>query len=210
MKKRVTRLPIKIADALTGANATPGSCSPRAPLPRTAVMRKQARQPVPEGCGAVLFAVGLTRGASVVARRPVGVIAIALLAAWTLFDSMLSLATPAVIAGEAFGYVSMVVPFGAALVASDQISRARTVPSPWRRAPMWVLAVQTLAWGDPQIALANATQGGVLLGDLLAPVGLISLLLGTVGLGTVAVALAAKQRPSTVQVFRSFNGGENA
>lgn len=155
----------------------------------------------------LLFAIGLSPGASVVARRPLGVTAMVIVAAWPLvafvISSLLALNEP----GDGsmiYGYVALIVPAGAGLVAAVQIARAAVLPSPWRWAPAWALAVQAAAWAIPNVIIVaagpEAIQG---LANVLAALGMLAFLVGTFGLGILALILAAQQRPDGVEIYRS-------
>jgi hypothetical protein len=155
----------------------------------------------------LLFAIGLSPDASVVARRPLGVTAMVVVAAWPLvafvIASLLALDEP----GDGsmiYGYVALIVPAGAGLVAAVQIARADVVPSPWCWAPAWALAVQAAAWAIPNVVTVaagpQAIQG---LANILAALGMLAFLVGTLGLGILALVLAAQQRPHGVEIYRS-------
>lgn len=153
----------------------------------------------------LLLMIGLSLEASVVARAPSGIAAAAILVTWPLIDWLASAAFTSASDGLAApgGYILVLVPACAALIAVVRIARARVVPSPWRWAPAWVLAGQSLLWLAPQVALVAGTEGASPSTGLLSALGLISLLAGTVGLGVVSVYLAAAQRADTTQVYRS-------
>lgn len=157
----------------------------------------------------LLFAIGLSREASVVARRPLGLIAMAIVAVWPLTSFVL---TRTLVQGTEpddsgwmiYGYVSLLIPAVAGLIAAMQIARNDTVPSPWRWAPMWVLGAYALAWAVPQIIFVTerpeAVQG---FADLFRTLGSLSSLAGTLGLGILAMVLAAQQKPESVDIYRS-------
>ena len=107
----------------------------------------------------LLFAIGTSRQASVVARRPLGVISMAIVAAWPLVDVI---AAPFLPRDESsvgvlmtYGYVTLIVQTGAALIAASQIARAGVLSAPWCWAPMWVLGLQAFAWAVPQIVVVS-------------------------------------------------------
>ena len=156
----------------------------------------------------LLFAIGTTAQASVVARRPLGVTAMTILAVWPLVDRIVFQFLPqdgsSLGAWTTLGYVTLVVETGAALVAAMQIARAGVVPARWRWAPLWVLASQAFAWALPQIFFVSAGPGEIQRWtDLYFLFGALAGLAGTLGLGILALVLAAQQRPETVEVFRS-------
>ncbi|WJL96781.1 hypothetical protein QSU92_06315 [Microbacterium sp. ET2] len=156
----------------------------------------------------LLLAVGMTRADSVVARRPSGVVALALLALWPFAAEGAAAALGSVQpnGGEAWtvlGYASILVPTAAGLLAAVAILRAGTVPDPWRWAPVWVLALQVGVWVLTQ-ALAVALGADVLsISGVFVLLGAIAYLAGTVGLGVLAVILGSRRRAATVEVFRS-------
>ncbi|MGQ2915015.1 hypothetical protein [Microbacterium aurantiacum] len=160
--------------------------------------------------GVLILAVGMTREASVVARRPLGIVALTVVAVWPLL-SALAIALLGVVepqghgsAWMAFGYLSLLIPTAAGLTAAMQIARAGIVPAPWKWAPLWVLGLHVLAWVLPQLIIASV--GGA---DAQYYVGLFTMLstlaflAGTLGLGTLSLVLAARRRPASVDVFRS-------
>lgn len=157
----------------------------------------------------ILFAIGLSAEASVVARRALGMTALVVLAVWPLVSSALWTTVGALQPGGddawmALGYVSLLVPIAAGIIAAVQIARAAVVPAPWQWAPLWVLVVQVTIGVLPQLVGAAAGAQGIqsFIG-VFTLLGTVSYLLGTIGLGTVAVVLADSQRPETVDVYRS-------
>lgn len=157
----------------------------------------------------LLFAIGLSRDASVVARRPLGLTAMVVLALWPLAAFALTRALrPDALTNDSgwtiYGYVSLLVPAAAGLVAATQIARSDTVPPPWRWAPTWVFSAYAIAWALPQIIFVTvrpeAIQG---FADLLQMLGSLASLGGTLGLGILAIVLAAQQKPESVDVYRS-------
>ena len=160
--------------------------------------------------GVALLAIGLTREASVVARQPLGMVAMLFVAVWPLFSDLatgwLELLEPQGqgAAWTVFGYIALVIPIGAGLIAATQIARAGVIQAPWRWAPLWVLGVQVLAWAVPQLTFVAVGAGNAqLYADLFAMLGTLAFLTSTLGLGTLAVVLAARRRPASVDVFRS-------
>ncbi|MDC5237986.1 hypothetical protein NRA21_17920, partial [Acinetobacter baumannii] len=79
----------------------------------------------------LVFAIGLTRESSVVARRPLGLVALAILAGWPFVDWFLTdVVMPydrAPEAAGALGYIDLIVRIGAGLVAAVQIIRVGVV-----------------------------------------------------------------------------------
>jgi hypothetical protein len=148
----------------------------------------------------LVFAFGLTREASVVARGPLGVTAMVIVALWPLASS----ATAQALAPQAegspdglivFGYVSILIPVAAGLIAAIEIARAGVVPSPWRWAPLWVLAVQVVAWVIPQlIQVAVGPDAMAQYVGLFTVPGVVGAMAATFGLGILAVVLAERMR----------------
>lgn len=154
----------------------------------------------------LLFAFGRSREASVVGRGPVGLAAMVVLALWPLAKVVLgqSLGSPDDAAWVAFGYVSLIVPAAAGLVAAAQIARTGNVPAPWRWAPMWVLGGYAVAWAIPEIVFVSVRPDDIqAFADLFAVLGALVSLAGTLGLGILAIVLAVRERPSSVEVYRS-------
>src|SRR3546814_8016534 len=110
-----------------------------------------------------------------------------------------------VCSSDLYGYLSLFLPIAVALIAGVQIARARVVELPWRWAPLWVLALQAMVWAIPQIGFAAVGPGSDVQAFVasLSVLGMLGFLANTLGLGILAVVLAARQRPDTVEVFRS-------
>jgi len=168
----------------------------------------------------VLFAVGVTKEASVVARRPLGVIALVVLALWPLamrlaepllptmdaatFDAGLDAYRAAESALTTVFYVDLLVSLSAALIAVVQIARARTVPGVWRWAPLWALLVSVAAGVVvPLLLAAAAPTGDQNLAGVATVLGALGPLAKTLGLGVVALVLASQVRDGVVEVYRS-------
>lgn len=157
----------------------------------------------------LLFAIGLSHPASVVARRPLGVGAMAVVALWPLAAAVITRVLPTPSTGDETAwmvlfYLSLLVPIGAGLVAAVQIARARVVRSPWRWAPLWVLGAQAGIWVISQIAFLAGDPAEIqTFAGLFSTLGQIGFLANTLGLGILALVLAARERPSSVEVFRS-------
>lgn len=162
--------------------------------------------------GAVLlFAVGLSREASVVRRGRLGVSALAVVALWPFvaegIDALLPPLPPAATfdtARSTLVYVDMFVSLAAALVAVVRIGRARTVPRPWNQAPLWALIVFVATWVLPQAYFVTvgpaAAQSSIEVVNVVAQLGFLA---RTLGLGILALVLAARVRPDSVEVLRS-------
>lgn len=163
--------------------------------------------------GVTVFAVGRTRYESVVARRPLGLVAMLTLAWWQIiarifFDLMTpsqGFATPESIppAYVAFGYLNLLIPLAAGIIATVQIARTRIVPSPWRWAPLWVLGLGVLVGVITQGMYATLALPQQELADVAILLGALSSLASTVGLGVLALILSERGRADSVHIFRS-------
>jgi hypothetical protein len=168
----------------------------------------------------LLFAIGLSRRASVVARRPLGVAALAVVALWPLgililqpflptmdaatFESGLDAYREAEAVLTTVFAVNLVVSFAAALIASVQIARAGIVPAPWRWGPLWAFAVSVAAAVVPQLLFASARSlGSQDVAEAAIMLGALGFLARTLGLGILALVLAARVRADDVEVYRS-------
>ncbi|MEV8271893.1 hypothetical protein [Microbacterium sp. NPDC077184] len=168
----------------------------------------------------LLFAIGLSRAASVVARRPLGVAALAVVALLPLlvraiqpilptmdaatFDAGLDAYREAETILTAVFFVNLLVSLAAALLASLQIARAAVVPAPWRWAPLWALIVSVVAAVVPQILFAAAgSSGAQAFAEVALLLGAVGFLARTLGLGILALVLAARLRSDSVDVYRS-------
>lgn len=155
----------------------------------------------------LLFAVGLDRNASVVARRPLGLVATAIVGIWPLTSTILGWTAMDVItssdAGTAWFAVGIVVPLAAGLISAVQIARAGTVPTPWNRVPLWALASQVVLGAIPQLAAVALGPDIAVFADMLVLLGTLVPLVGTLGLGIPAVVLAARTQGATIEIFRS-------
>ncbi len=156
----------------------------------------------------LLFAIGTSAHGSVVARRPLGVVTMAIVAVWPLVDTAANLVfsqdESTFGAWTTYAYVALVVQTGAALVAATQIGRAGVVPAPWCWAPLVILGFQAFAWAVPQIVFVSLGSDAIAnLADLYVLMSTLAGLAGTLGLGILALVLAAQQRPESVEVYRS-------
>ncbi|MDL5350590.1 hypothetical protein [Microbacterium sp. zg-YB36] len=157
----------------------------------------------------LLFAIGLSREASVVNRKPLGMAALIVVAVWPIIASML---LPILIQEQTspgdgptvFTYIDLIVRVAAGVIAVIQIARAGIVPSPWRWAPLWAFAAHAAVWVVLQILLVGAgtadPQGLV---SLILTLSLVANLVGTLGLGVIALVLALQSGAETVEVNRS-------
>ncbi|UUE19871.1 hypothetical protein [Microbacterium sp. J1-1] len=156
----------------------------------------------------LLLSIGLSREASVVARRPLGLTASAVVALWPVTATVLGpLVLPqeptATGAWQTWAYLSVLIPLISGVIAAMQVARARTVPAPWNGAPLWALGVQTIVWVVPQAVGASSPRALIEMAAVLPVLGLLGFLSTTLGLGIVAVTLAGHRRVNTVPVFES-------
>lgn len=154
----------------------------------------------------LLLAVGLSREASVVARQPLGVAALAVLAVWPFVQELLFLrfATTLAVPGLfVLSWAGILIPLAAALVAGLVIARAGTVPPPWNWAPLWALVgafvLQVAAQLVMVAAAPDAVQG---FAGLVIALQAVAYLLGTLVLGVLAVALAARVEVPSAEPVR--------
>ena len=147
----------------------------------------------------LVFAFGVRGAGSVTARRPVGTIALALLALWLLLGSVLygvigdvfsNDPTPTVL--MSFAYADTFVQFALALVAVMQIARLGAVPAPWNWVPAGVVAALTVTWLLLQVLGGGSatTYGPNLVTWLLMGLDGLARIGGTVLLGVIAIVLA--------------------
>lgn len=156
----------------------------------------------------LLLAVGLSRAGSVVARKPLGLLAAAAVALWPVTATLVNLFAGSYELEQAgswqfWGYVSAVLPLAVGLIAAAQVARARVVPDPWNWAPLWVLGIQCLMWILPQLIGAASPTVLMEMPGLVAALGSLAFLTSTLGLGILAVILATRSRVATVPVFQS-------
>lgn len=153
----------------------------------------------------VVFAFGIRRVGSVVARRPLGIVALlivgVLLPLVEVISSMVFVWDPAdrtgtpwwIGAAQAVNLGGLALWGAAALVASVQIVRARVVPDPWRWAPVWGLAVIAVVFAATQILMVGAGQP-----DFQTPAIILAMawsavmLLVPLALGVLAMMLGAR------------------
>ncbi|MFK4808236.1 hypothetical protein ACI3KX_20415 [Microbacterium sp. ZW CA_36] len=160
----------------------------------------------------LVFAFGVGRGGSIVARRPLGVTAALVLALWPFAERVLTWAMPFDEATTEFyqvwGYISLTAKVSAAVVLVVQIARAGVVTGRLRWAPAWALAavvvpqilaqVLAIAMGIDQ---SRTEVDGLI---LLFGLGQLASFAAPVTLGILAIVLA-QRRPAPsgdpVQVF---------
>jgi hypothetical protein len=162
--------------------------------------------------GVLAFAVGFSRDASVVGRRPLGMTALIVVAVTPLVSDAVVMALPevrspddpAVVATSVVSWGGTIVSLAAGLVAAVQIARLGTVPRRWRWMPMWALCVSVGAAALQYATVALLFGAGAGQDVLVAAnmIGVLSLLAPTLGLGVVALVAAASERPDSVDVYR--------
>lgn len=168
----------------------------------------------------LLLAIGLSPQSSVVARRPLGVAALAIVALWPLLVRAVAPLLPTMDAATfeagldayryaesvltAAFYVNLLVSVAAALLASVQIVRAKAVPVPWNWAPLWALVTWSVAAVVQQfLYTASASSGLQGYAEAAFLLGALPFLAQTIGLGVVALVLSARVRSDTVNIYRS-------
>lgn len=155
----------------------------------------------------LVFAFGLRGAGSITARRPLGTVALTLLAVWTFADGLLWRFTPLgalpldqqALLGTSIPLVSAAL----AAVACVQIARAGVVPAPWNWAPTWVL-IAVVVPSLLQMLLVAAGPAPSSQDVLIALVGLDGLVraAGGVFLGIMAILLASRAaRTRTVPII---------
>ncbi|BAJ73409.1 hypothetical protein MTES_0445 [Microbacterium testaceum StLB037] len=163
--------------------------------------------------GVVVFAVGFSRDASVVARRPLGMTALVIAAAtplvsdgvMTALPDAFSADDPVIAAISVVSWGGWIVSAAAGLVAAVQIARLGAVPPRWRWMPMWALCLTVGAAAVQYITVsvlfgAGAGQDVLVVANM---IGVVSALAPTLGLGVVALVAAASERPDSVDIYRS-------
>ncbi len=154
----------------------------------------------------LVFAVGLGRGGERGRLRPSAVATLCVVGLWPLAAGLvdLALAPDGAIVPDAgwvvWGYARHIVPLVAALVAAAGIARSAVAPSPWNRAPLVALGVQVVAMLLPVLlSLVVGPDGIQRLTGTIAALGMVGALVPTMGLGVVAVAVAARSAPPLVE-----------
>ena len=171
------------------------------------------------GAAVLLFAIGLSKEASVVSRRPLGVAALVIVALWPFaihltqpflpkmnnetFEAGMEAYRTAETVLTAVFFLDLLVSLAAALIAVVQIARAGTVPRPWRWAPMWALLASVASWVLPQLLFTLTAPLGGDISSTWVVLRALGFLAGTLGLGIVALVLASRVRSGDVEVPRS-------
>jgi hypothetical protein len=151
----------------------------------------------------LVFAYGIQGSGSVTARRPLGTVALTVLAVWLMLGTVVSAILVSAFPNDSppgallqFGYRDPFVQFAAALVAVVQIRRVGVVPVPWNWAPTWALAAVSVPWLLMRLITAGATQESAI-----APLVVI---------GAVALDGSAHGRPAGLTVSRSIPDARGA
>jgi len=163
--------------------------------------------------GVVVFAVGFSRDASVVARRPLGMTALVIAAVTPLVSDGVAIALPDALSADdptitaisVVSWAGWIVSLAAGLVAAVQIARLGAVPRRWRWMPMWALCLTVGAAALQYITVsvlfgAGAGQDVLVVANM---IGVVAALAPTLGLGVVALIAAASERPDSIDVYRS-------
>ncbi len=157
----------------------------------------------------LLFAIGIGRGGSVTARRPLGTSALIALALWHagapwLFDLIPDAAYDApdsFAAAQMLTITGVVLELVLAIIAVTQIGRTGVVPAPWRWAPLWVL-IAIIAGQLPQTAALLGSM--VTSQDALVTMNALFALINAAGvcfLGVLAIVLGTRREPASVVVY---------
>lgn len=157
----------------------------------------------------LVFGVGSSPHDSVTARRPLGTIALILLALWSPAMRVVGLfQDPTNPTSIVPWEVTILVPLALSLVAVVQIARAGVVPRRWRWMPAIALGVQVASVALGQLLMMDPATAMQTVG-LASALGMIGFLAGTLGLGIVALLAVASERPASVPVFSSPSDAEN-
>ena len=156
----------------------------------------------------LILSIGLSREGSVVARKPLGVTASAVVAVWPLTTTLVSLGISVQNPGQAtpwqfWVYLSMLVSLMFGLIAAVQVARIRVVPAPWNLAPLWALGIQTVVWVVPQLINVAAPATFAEMGTVIPALGTLGFLATTLGLGVVAIVLSNRSQAESILVFES-------
>lgn len=163
--------------------------------------------PVLVAVALLLFAFGFRGAGSVTARRPLGTVALVLLALWSFADRAvwwllpLDESTP-----ERFGFLFAAIPLLRAVlaaVACVQIARAGVAPAPWNWAPCWALVAVILPPLAQALLVAAAPQSAdQAILTLLVSLDGLARAAAAVFLGVLAIVLANRlDRTRTVDII---------
>ncbi len=151
----------------------------------------------------LVFAFGLGRAGSIVARGPLGVTAAAVAAAWPFVERAVTLALPFESIGAAFyqpwAFLSWGVMLGALAVFTVRIARAGVVRGRARWMPLWGLVLVTAPQLLAQIVMTAFALGAGDQDVVFLVLGLGQLLAFAVPLGLGIIALLVANRPVSTQ-----------
>jgi hypothetical protein len=156
----------------------------------------------------LVLSIGLGRGGSIVARRPLGLGACVFVAVWPLVATLVELIAVPADAEQAetwvlWSYLSIMVVLFSGLIAATQVARARVVPAPWNRVPLWVFGFQVIVWVIPQVVNVASPEAFIELAPVTSVFGTLGYLATTLGLGIAAVVLSRRPAVGTVPIFES-------
>ncbi|MFE6734915.1 hypothetical protein [Microbacterium sp. NPDC057650] len=162
--------------------------------------------PLLSAAALVIFAIGLGRGGSVTARRPLGTGALIAFAVWDLAWpwGMGLIPYPAADESGYFSTMQMLATSGQvvslilAIIVVTQIGRVRIVPRPWNWAPLWALAA-VVAGQVLQRLLVTADLTVLLM--MIGPFYALIAVLPPAFLGVPAIVLATRRDPASVVVY---------
>ncbi|MFE6996837.1 hypothetical protein ACFVAE_12815 [Microbacterium sp. NPDC057659] len=158
----------------------------------------------------VIFAIGLGRGGSVTARRPLGTGTLIGFAIWNLAWPwvMHLIADPGIVDGvvadDYYATMQMLATSGQvvslilAIIVVTQIGRVRVVPRPWNWAPLWAL-VAVVVGQVLQRLLVAADLTALLM--MIGPFYSLIAVLPTAFLGVLAIVLSTRRDPASVIVY---------
>ncbi|MDY0910558.1 hypothetical protein [Microbacterium sp. CFBP9034] len=159
----------------------------------------------------IVFAVGTRGGGSVVARKPLGMVALVVFAVWPYVVELIWTLVPyesmAGLSWWAFAALSL-VPVAAGLIAVVEIVRVRAVPGPWQ----WLPALAYLVVIGSVVFGSIAQELGWNNGEAYAPVVVVPYAISlfaafiaplVLGIAAVALALFAQRRQATVSAAES-------
>lgn len=161
-----------------------------------------------------VFALGVGRGGSIVARRPVGVASLITfaIAPWLLMVAI-SFVPGGPVPGIALFYLVRLVTFAIGLVAVIAILRARVLPPVWRQIPLWAFVVATLTeiaeafrffygattWYHEVVSLEIVFALPVVIPGVILVLGILAVVLGArIASGPATVAESERRPAGTV------------
>ncbi|QOD92760.1 hypothetical protein [Chryseoglobus sp. 28M-23] len=141
----------------------------------------------------IVFAFGIRGSGSVTGRRPVGTIALCLLALTLVIDWLLGLSlnwsiVPLTVSVAAM-QVLLIMQYALALVAAERIGRLAIVPRPWNWAPAIAVGVLALVAALTAVVSVVSRDALMVLALFLGNVGGVIGTAALVGLGVLAIVL---------------------